>query len=294
MRLGLPVVRVGMTCLVVVGALVVGWRLWAYYTLAPWTRDARVLANVVEIAPDVSGLVSSVNVVDNQLIKKGDLLFVIDRERFRVAVEQARAEVAAKVQALKYAQDSANRDANLARSDSGAISPQMMERTAISAAEAQAELEVAQAALATAEINLARAEVRSPVDGWITNLNVFTGNYVTTGQAAMALVDRDSFYVYAYFVETKLPAIRVGDPARIELMAGGVVIDGTIAGVSRAIANTTDQSGLLARVDPEFDWIRLAQRIPVRIKLGQLPPDLQLASGMSATVVVTPRKSPTH
>ncbi|MBS7701530.1 efflux RND transporter periplasmic adaptor subunit [Chelatococcus sp. YT9] len=290
MRLGLPVVRVGMTCLVVVAALVVGWRLWAYYTLAPWTRDARVLANVVEIAPDVSGLVASVNVVDNQLIKKGDLLFTIDRERFKVALEQAQAEVAVKVQALKYAQDTANRNVNLARNDSGAISPQMMERTSISAAEAQAELEAAQAALAAAQINLVRTEVRSPVDGWVTNLNVSAGNYATAGQGAMALVDRNSFYVYAYFVETKLPAIRVGDHARIELMAGGVVIDGSIAGVSRAIANTTDQNGLLARVDPEFDWIRLAQRIPVRIKLGPLPPDVELVSGMSATVIVTPNK----
>lgn len=290
MKLGLPFVRVGITGLAVAAALAIGWQLWVYYTLAPWTRDARVLADVVEIAPDVSGLVNAVNVADNQLVQKGDVLFVIDQERFKVAVEQAKAQVAVKAQAQRYSQDTANRDASLARSDSGAISPQMMERTAVSAAEAHAELEAAQAALAAAQINLTRSEVRSPVDGWVTNLNIFVGNYATVGQGAMAVVDRNSFYVYAYFMETKLPAIRDGDRARIELMAGGVVLNGVVAGVSRAIANTTDQNGLLARVDPEFDWIRLAQRIPVRIRLGGLPPGVELAAGMSATVVVTPRQ----
>jgi RND family efflux transporter MFP subunit len=282
--------RVGITLLAVAAALAVGWQLWVYYTLSPWTRDARVLANVVEVAPDVSGLVNAVNVTDNQLVQKDDVLFVIDQQRFKVAVEQAQAQVAMKTQALKYAQDTANRDTSLMRNDSGAVSVQAVERTSVSAAEAEAELQAAQAALATAQINLTRSEVRSPVDGYVTNLNIFVGNYATVGQGAMALVDRNSFYVYAYFMETKLPAIHEGDRARVELMAGGVVIDGVVEGLTRAIANTTDQSGLLANVKPEFDWIRLAQRIPVRIRLGPLPEGVELAAGMSATVVVTPRR----
>ncbi|MCS0496956.1 efflux RND transporter periplasmic adaptor subunit [Ancylobacter sp. MQZ15Z-1] len=290
MNRGGALLRVGITCVAVAAALAIGWQLWIYYTLSPWTRDARVLANVIEIAPDVSGLVSAVNVADNQLVHKGDVLFVIDQQRFKVAAEQARAQVALKVQALKYAQDTANRDTSLVRDDSEAISVQTVERTSVSAAEAEAELQAAQAALDTAELNLTRSEVRAPVEGYVTNLNVFVGNYTTVGKGAMALVDRNSFYVYAYFMETKLPAIRDGDPARVELMAGGVVIDGVVEGLSRAIANTTDQSGLLANVNPEFDWIRLAQRIPVRIKLGPLPSGVELAAGMSATVIVTPRR----
>lgn len=289
MNLAGTVLRVGVTLLAVAAAVAVGWQLWIYYTLSPWTRDARVLANVVEIAPDVSGLVSKVNVVDNQLVKKGDVLFVIDQERFQVAVQQAQAQVELKVQALKYAEDTAKRDVTLGQQDNEAISIQSTERATTTAGEAQAELDAARAALATAQINLTRSQVRTPVDGYVTNLNIFVGNYATAGESVLALVDSDSFYVYAYFMETKLPAIRDGDPARIELMAGGVVLDGVVEGMSRAIANTTDRSGLLADVPAEFDWIRLAQRIPVRIRIGTLPPGVELAAGMSATVVVEPK-----
>ena len=282
--------RVGITLLAVAAAAFVGWQLWLYYTLAPWTRDASVMANVVEIAPDVSGLVSAVNVVDNQLVRRGDVLFVIDQERFKVAVQQAQAEVQMKTQAQRLARDIAARDASLVREDSEAISVQSAERTSVSAAEAVAELQAAQAALATAQINLERSTVRAPVDGYIANFNVNVGDYATVGQGVLALVDSGSFYVYAYFMETKLPAIHDGAAARVELMAGGVVIDGVVEGLSRAIANNGAGGGLLAQVNPNFDWIRLAQRIPVRIKLGQLPPDVRLAAGMSATVVVLPNR----
>jgi RND family efflux transporter MFP subunit len=280
--------RAGVTLAAVAAALAVGWQLWIYYTLSPWTRDARVLANVVEIAPDVSGLVTTVNVVDNQLVKRGDVLFVIDQQRFKAAFDQAKALVDMNARALRLAHDNAARDARLAQEDPSAISAQAVEKSAIAAAEAQADLDEAEAALVTAQINLTRSEVLSPVDGYVTNLNVFVGNYATVGQGALALVDSDSFYVYAYFMETKLPAIHEGDAARIELMAGGVVLDGVVEGLSRAIANPTASGGLLARVTPEFDWIRLAQRIPVRIRLGALPPGVRLAAGMSATVVVLP------
>ena len=281
-------VRVAVTTVAVVAAAAIGWQLWVHYTLAPWTRDARVLANIVEIAPDVSGLVSRVNVVDNQLVNKGDVLFVIDQERFKVAVQQAQAQVEMRRQALKLAQDDAQRDVSLAKADSSAISAVAAERTAIAANEALAELNVAQAALDSAQIDLTRSEVRAPVTGYVTNLNANVGDYASVGTGVLAPVDSDSFYVYAYFMETKLPQVRDGDKARVELMAGGVVLNGVVEGLSRAIANPQASGGLLAAVNPEFDWIRLAQRIPVRIKLGPLPPEVRLAAGMSATVVVTP------
>lgn len=280
--------RVAVTAFAVVVAVAVGWWLWDYYTLAPWTRDARVRANVVEIAPDVSGLIAAINVVDNQDVKKGDVLFVIDQQRFRVALQQAEAVVAMREQALKLAEDEAARDASLRGEDSEAISVQAAERTSTSAAEAEAALQEAQAELAMAQLNLARAEVRAPVNGYVTNLTASVGDYATTGRGVLAVVDSDSFYVYAYFMETKLPAIRDGAAAEVRLMAGGVVIPGTVEGLSRAIADVTAAGGLLASVDPEFDWIRLAQRIPVRIRLGAVPPGVRLVSGLSATVVVTP------
>lgn len=282
--------RVSVTLIVVAIAALIGWRLWTYYTLAPWTRDARVLASVVEITPDVSGLVSAVNVADNQQVKRGDILFVIDQKRFNVAVQQAQATVDSKAQTVRLAQDTANRNTTIARSDSDAISVEAVESTSVSAAVAQAELEAARAVLASRQLDLERSTVRAPADGYITNLRVNVGDYATAGRGVMALVDSQSFYVYAYFMETKLPAIRDGSPARVELMAGDVVLDGVVEGLSRAIANTGSGGGLLANVAPNFEWIRLAQRIPVRIKLGKIPPDVRLVAGMSATVVVQPNK----
>ena len=289
MALRTDAIRYAVTALAVIAAVFVGWRLWDFYTLSPWTRDARVLANVVGIAPDVAGLISVINVVDNQTVHKGDVLFVIDQQRFKVAVEQATAVVEMKRQALTLAKDTAARDASLQSDAGGVISVEAAEKSAVAAAEAAAELQEAEAELATANINLTRTEVRSPANGYVTNLTASVGDYATTGHGVMAVVDSDSFYVYAYFMETKLPAIRDGAAAEVRLMAGGAVIEGTVEGVSRAIADPNTRGGsLLADVDPEFDWIRLAQRIPVRIRLGAVPEGVRLISGLSCTVVVEP------
>lgn len=285
--------RVAVTLAAVALAAVAGWRLWVYYLYAPWTRDARVLANIAEVAPDVSGLISAINVADNQSVRRGDVLFVIDRQRFQVAVDQAKSIVAMRTQALKLAQDNAARDAQLRAADQSALSVQAAEQTAVAAAEAEAELQEAQAALAAAEIDLTRSEVRSPVNGYVTNLVASVGDYATTGRGVLALVDADSFYVYAYFMETKLPAIRDGATARVRLLAGGAEIAGTVEGISRAIADPNAIGGnLLANVNPSFDWIRLAQRIPVRIRLDHVPEGVRLVSGLSATVSVTEGSDP--
>jgi RND family efflux transporter MFP subunit len=270
----------------------VGWRLWDYYTLSPWTRDARVLANVVELAPDVSGLISAINVTDNQKVQKGDVLFVIDQERFKVAVEEAEAVVAQRTQALRLAEDDSRRYASLRAPSIDAVSAQTAERAAIAAEEARAALQESEAALAAAQIDLTRSEVRAPANGFVTNLTASVGDYATVGKGVLAVVDSDSFYVYGYFMETKLPAIHDGDDAEVKLMAGGVVLKGKVEGLSRAIADPDAAGGgLLASVDPEFEWIRLAQRIPVRIRLESVPPGVRLVSGLSCTVVVKPAKT---
>lgn len=281
---------IALTLVVALAAVFAGWRLWEFYTRSPWTQDARVRANIVEVAPDVSGLIRTINVVDNQVVHKGDVLFVIDRERFKVAVEQAEAIVLMRKEALKLAEDDARRDAKLGLS--GAVSAAVSERTSALAQEALAELQQAEASLATARINLTRAEVRAPVNGYVTNLTASVGNYATTGQGVLALVDSDSFYVYAYFMETKLPAIRTGARARVRLMAGGAELTGSVEGVSRAIADAGAANGLLANVNPAFDWIRLAQRIPVRIKIKTVPQGVQLVAGLTCTVVVEQPPAP--
>ncbi|TCL72650.1 efflux RND transporter periplasmic adaptor subunit [Rhizobium sp. BK251] len=281
--------RVLVTLAAVVAAVLAGWWLWNFYTLSPWTRDARVQATVVEVAPDVSGPITSINVIDNQKVAKGDVLYVIDQQRFTLAVEQAQATVAESQWTLKLAQDDADRDAEMITNGSGAISAEAAETSRAKAAEASAALQVAQSQLATAQLDLQRSTVHSPVNGFVTNLTAGAGDYANKGNSVLAVVDSESFYIYAYFMETKLPAIKAGSEAEIRLMAGGLLLRGKVQGLSRAIANPTGAGGgLLASVDPNFEWIRLAQRIPVRITLEDVPADVELAAGMSATVVVRP------
>jgi RND family efflux transporter MFP subunit len=283
----IAILRVLVTLVAVIAAVLVGWWLWNFYTLSPWTRDARVQGNIVEVAPDVSGLITTISVVDNQRVAKGDTLFIIDRQRFTLAVEEAEATVAQSQSTQKLAQDDADRDAQVMKSDPSAISPMTAETSRTKASEAAAALQLAQSQLAVAKLNLERSTVRSPVNGFVTNLTTTVGDYATRGTGVLALVDNDSFYIYAYFMETKLPAIKIGSEAEVKLMAGGTILRGRVQGLSRAIANpTTAGGGLLASVDPNFEWIRLAQRIPVRIALENVPAQVELVAGMSATVVV--------
>ncbi|MGF7162669.1 RND family efflux transporter MFP subunit [Rhodoligotrophos appendicifer] len=287
MAVGNQMVRVAVTLIMTMGALVIAWKLWDFYMYEPWTRDARVRATILNLAPDVPGLISTLNVIDNQRVRKGDVVFVIEPDRFQAALAEAQALVENKKASLRLASDNAARDEQVAKSDAGAISQVQVETSRATAAVAAAELDQAQAALKTAQINLERSTVRSPVNGFITNLTASVGDYATTGTPVMAIIDSDSYYVYAYFMETKLPAIRDGAAAEVLLMAGGIKLAGRVQGVSRGIAEAgVDQVGLLANVDPNFTWVRLAQRVPVRISLENLPPDLRLVAGLTATVTV--------
>jgi hypothetical protein len=182
--------------------------------------------------------------LDRRLVGVGlaldDILFVIDRERFALAFEQAQTNVEQSLWSSKLAQDNADRDAQVMKNDSGAISATTAEASRTKAGEAGAALQLAQSQLAVARLNLERSTVRSPVNGFVTNLTATVGNYAGQGTGVLALVDSDSFYVYAYFMETKLPAIKIGSDAEVRLMAGGAVLRGKVQGLSRAIANPTD------------------------------------------------------
>ena len=277
--------RVVVTLAVVLLALLAGWWLWHFYMIAPWTRDARVRADVVTIAPDVSGWVVELKVRDNQQVKAGDLLMSIDRERYQAALEKARALAETRRQQLNLRQHEASRRVHLGPQ---AISAELRENAQINAEIARAEFQQAEAEVKLAELNLARSEVRAPRAGQITNLHLAQGNYVQAGQAVMALVADDSFYVQAYFEETKLPGIRVGAPAEVILMSGGEPLQGKVQSISRGITdrNAAADAQLLADVEPTFNWVRLAQRIPVRIELDELPKELLLSAGMTASVRV--------
>lgn len=279
------VVRVLVTLCVVAVAVLAGYQLWQYYMLTPWTRDARVRADVVVIAPDVSGWVRELKVEDNQQVKTGDVLMSIDRERFQASFEQASAVAETRAQQLHLREREAARRTALGPE---AISAELRENAQINAAIARGELHEAQAQLQVAKINLARSEVRAPRSGHITNLRLAQGNFVNTGQAVMALVDDSTFYIQAYFEETKLPRIRVGDRVSVWLMGAGEAMQGHVQSISRGItdSNSNPDGQLLPVVEPTFNWVRLAQRIPVRIKLDSIPQGVHLSAGMTASVQV--------
>ncbi|MCU9949900.1 HlyD family secretion protein [Pseudomonas sp. PDM13] len=277
--------RIVITLALVAAALVGGWSLWQHYMLSPWTRDARIRAEVVVISPDVSGWVVDLKVHDNQQVKAGDLLLSVDRERYQAALEKAHAVADTRQQQLRLREHEASRRAHLGPQ---AISAELKENAQITADIARGEYRQAQADVKVAELNLARSEVRAPRSGQVTNLRLAQGNYANAGQPVMALVDDASFYVQAYFEETKLPGIKVGAPVKIWLMSAGRALTGTVESISRGITdrNASPDGQLLANVEPTFNWVRLAQRIPVRIKLDPVPDDIQLSAGMTASVTV--------
>jgi multidrug resistance efflux pump len=321
------------TAAVVVVAVLLGHALWKHYLYSPWTRDGRVRAEIVKVAPDVSGLVTRVAVADNQQVRKGDLLFTIDRDRFANALDQAKANLAAAEASARAAGasiSSALAAANARHAEYEMYVAQAQRRqqlgdliakedrsNAVSTAnsalatwqqakaggsqagagreQALAAVEQAQVELDLARLNLQRTDVRAPVDGYVTNLDIRVGDYAATGSPRLALIDSHSYYIYGYFEETKLPQLRVGDPVDVRLMAGGVRLKGSITGIARGITDSDNPTGsdLLADVNPTFNWVRLAQRVPVRIAIdtSKLPTDTLIAAGMTATIEVQPRKS---
>ena len=276
--------RALLTLFVVLVAIVAGWQLWSYYMLEPWTRDGRVRADVVQVAADVSGLISDVFVRDNEKVSKGQQLFQIDKRRFQYALDQAKADVASDQTDL----DQTKRD--LVRSKtltSIAITQQQVEKAQQAVDVAQAKLDAAKAALDVAHLNL-ELTVVAPVNGIVTNFDLLPGRYVNTGAAVFALIDSDSFRVEGYFEETKLRRIRIGEDATVKMIGDSRVLSGHVESIAYGIEdqNRSTSTELLASVNPTFSWVRLAQRIPVRIKLDDVPPNLLLVAGRTATVSI--------
>lgn len=324
-------IRFAVTAIVVLVAALVGHTMWKHYMYSPWTRDGRVRAEIVRIAPDVAGLVTDVQVIDNQTVKKGDILFVVDRARYENAVAQAKANLNAAEAAARAAgasinaasagaeQSKANYEMYQAQSErrqkliNNVISAEDKANAAAaanaakagwqqtlastkqaSAAQQQSLAAVAQAQveLASAQLNLDRTEVLAPVDGFVTNLDVRVGDYANAGTPRLALIDSHSYWIYGYFEETKLPGLRIGDPVDIRLMSGGVQFKGSVESIARGITDADNPTGsdLLADVNPTFNWVRLAQRVPVRVKIDtdHLPAGTVLSAGMTATLIVHP------
>ena len=271
------------TLAVVAVALFALRSLWTHNELAPWTRDGRVRADVVSIAPDVPGFVVRVAVHDNQVVSKGDALFELDRARYEIALQQALATVARQRASLAEAGREAHRNDSLGE----VVSSEVREQSRTRMQEATAELQRGLADLAAARLNLQRTLVVAPVNGIVTNLELRPGDYLTAGRQGLALVDSDSLHVDGYFEETKLPRLHEGDRVSVRLMGESQLLYGRVQSIAPAIFDRerTPTGDLVANINPTFSWVRLAQRVPVRIKLDPGPLDVRLIAGRTATVV---------
>ncbi|CRI63312.1 p-hydroxybenzoic acid efflux pump subunit AaeA [Thiocapsa sp. KS1] len=281
-------VRVLVTLLMV--AIAAGAVYWAWQQAKshPWTRDAQVLADVVHVAPRVGGQVTAVHVADSQQVTKGDLLFELDPTLYRQALEQAEADLALRRAEAADAREGTERSSG---GDLGNLDEEAKQALATAKAAAVVAAEIT---LATARIRVDDTRVTAPVDGYVTNLQLKEGTYATAGVPQIALVAADSFRVEAYFKETDLPDIRIGDPAAVTLMGyPSEPLSGRVESIAYGIErrNPSAGPGDLAQVEPMFEWIRLAQRIPVRIRLDEPPAGVVLRVGYSANVAVNPTAS---
>jgi RND family efflux transporter MFP subunit len=275
-------------------AVILGRAGWHAYVETPWTRDGTVRAYVVTMAPEVFGRIVELRVADNQFVHKGDVLMVIDPTDYRIAVSRASAALRQAELAAENAAHLSQRRDSLAKLDAVAI--EQAQTFGNAALVAKAQVQQASANLRQARTNLERTQIRSPVNGWVTNLLVQRDDFATVGQNEISLVDADSFWVDAYFEETQLNAIHESDEAEIQLLGYEPVVRGHVDSMSRGIyvANAQQSQQGLAAVNPIFTWVRLAQRVPVRIHVDEVPPSVRLVAGLTATVHIQARTETRH
>jgi len=278
--------RYALTIGAVALAAVLALQLWHRYERTPWTRDGHVRADIIRVSTDVGGLVTQVMVQDNQTVTPGQLLIVLDRPRIDATIERADAAIAQARAELEQARRESRRD----RALGDLVAAEAREQNAAKVSTLEAALKSALAARNVADVDRHRTEIRATVGGTITNLDIHPGDYLAAGAQAMALVDTASLRIEGYFEETKLHRVAVGDRARVRLMGDDKDITGRVESIAAAIAD--DQRGeaqnLLPKVTPNFSWVRLAQRIPVRIRIDRVPPGTRLIAGRTATVEIVP------
>lgn len=274
-----------LTLALLCGVVIAAVYIWDRYMYTPWTRDGRVRADVISIAPDVSGWIKEMNAHNAQQVEAGDVLFTVDNARYQVALELAEARMNSAGIAWRRSTNVYERRQRLKR---GAVSREEIDTARLDMLESEAAYIQAKAAYDSARLDLDRTVYLAPVSGKITNLELEQGDYVTRGSSQLALVRDRSYYVTGYFEETKIPAIRPGDKVDIWLMAGKVRLEGEVESIDSGISNTNATPGnqQLPSVEATFAWVRLAQRIPVNIRISRIPDDLSLSVGMSATLKV--------
>ncbi|MEM8562325.1 MAG: HlyD family secretion protein, partial [Pseudomonadota bacterium] len=265
--------------LAVIGAI--AWycyeRFEIYFT-NPWTRDGQVRGQVIQVAPRISGPITNIAVIDNQYVQRGDLLFEIDARSFEIAVAQAKARlqrdrINSKASKIEY-----DRLLEIAKKDAGAVSAKDLNRREANYLQSLSQIEVGEEDLRNAELNLSYTQVHAAVDGYISNINFQIGDQAVANNPIVALVDSNSFWVFGYFRESEVGDIAIGDQAKVTLMAyPDQPLSGTVESIGWGIAPSDGNTGynLLPSIKPVFQWIRLAQRIPVRVELGPLPDNVE-------------------
>ena len=282
-----------MRYLITLGAVIIAGMVLASmfreYLFQPWTRDGHVRAQVIKITPRVGGPIVDLPIHDNQAVTKGDLLFRIDQRTFELAIEQAEAKLQQALASERVKEDQARRARDLSRKDKGAISEQALVRKENDLLVAKADVKVAEANLHAARLDLEFTEVRAPVDGYVTNLLLRYGSQTVANQPALALIDTSSFWVHGFFKETQIENIRPENKVVIKLMTyPDAPLEGVVESMGWGIAQQdgAPAADLLPTINPSFDWIRLAQRIPVRIRLTHIPDEVDLRVGTTASVFV--------
>ncbi|MEC6825258.1 HlyD family secretion protein [Photobacterium piscicola] len=273
---------------VIIALAAIGWK-YQQYIINPWTRDGLVRAQIVQITPRVTGPIISLNIKDNSEVKAGQVLFVVDPRPYKIAVEKAKGNLDQTKAQLQRAQDEATRERELIQRQPGAISEMTLVQQKISVTLAQASVEAAQAAYDQSKLDLSFTKVIAPVDGYITNLNLNIGSQVVANQPVVALIDKHSFWVEGFFKETDIKDVASGDKATVTLMAyGDQPLKGLVESIGYGISHKNGSTGLslLPNVSPTFQWIRLAQRIPVQIHLDHIPDGIQFRIGSSASIVI--------
>jgi len=270
---------------IAVVAVLIALVTWNQYSAGPWTRDGRVRVQVASVAPQISGQITELRIVDNQFVHKGDLLYVIDPFDFDVALRTNKAILQQRMADLNVKDLQSERRRRLSDLASSTEEKQIYQGNAL---QAKAAVDSAQQQVRQAEINLQRTEVRSPVNGIVTNLLLREGDYAHQGAANVSIIDMDSYWVDGYFEETKLARLCVGDRAEAKLMGYSAPITGHIATVTRgvSVSNAAASTQGLPNVDPVYTWVRLAQRVPVRIAIDNVPAGVPLVSGLTATVTI--------
>jgi RND family efflux transporter MFP subunit len=284
-RFARAVLKTATTLLILAFAGLAALMIWDFYVAAPWTRDGTIRVQVARVAPQVSGQITEIYVVDNQFVHQGDVLYVIDPFDFQVALDSKKAELRQRAADLQVKRVQAERREHLTDL---ATTPEEQQQYAGYATQAQAAFDAAQAEVAQADINLKRTQVRSPVNGYVTNLLLRLGDYAHAGATNISVIDADSFWIDGYFEETKMAHVCIGDRAEAKLMGYRDPIVGRVETVTRGISvsNATPSTQGLPNVDPVYTWVRLAQRVPVRIRITDVPAGVPLVSGMTATVTI--------